>query len=202
MVYKLEKEFWISCSHKLEQKLLSPEKNKEIYGKCNNEDFHGHNYKIILKLKANHLDATGMIMNFNEIKKIFKEKIDDKYDHHCLNSFKEFQEVPATAENMCKIFYNILKEHMCELYAIKIYETEGASAEYEEKEEYDDIVEIAQTVVDNTLEDMEDRIIDNVKEQIDDKDNNDDIKESLKNLCLKNNGKDYITKDELFHEVK
>jgi 6-pyruvoyl-tetrahydropterin synthase len=84
--------------------------DKEIYGKCNNEPSHGHNYDIILKLKSNQVDESGIIKNFYEIKKIFKEKIDDVYDHTYLNNAPIFNHnIVPTAENMCYIFYKILK---------------------------------------------------------------------------------------------
>lgn len=133
MVYKLKKEFSICCSHRLNNKNLSIKENKDIFGKCNNLPNHGHNYKIILNLKSNKLDpTTGMVQNFYELKDIFQICIDNKFDHQCLNEFKEFKNLVASAENMCKIFYDILKPHLSQLYKIEIYETEGASAIYEE----------------------------------------------------------------------
>lgn len=130
-MYYLEKEFWICCSHRLNNPKLSDEENKKIFGKCNNKPSHGHNYQIILKLRSKKLNPdTGMIMNFYDIKEIFNRLIDKPFDHKCLNDCVEFKDIIPTAENMCKIFFDILGQEIDELYAIKIYETQGASAEY------------------------------------------------------------------------
>lgn len=132
-MYYLEKEFWISCSHRLNNDLLSKEDNLNIFGKCNNDPSHGHNYQVVLKLKSEYVDLkSGMIVNFYDIKNIFNKYIDDVFDHKFLNDCKEFKCVVPTAENMCKVFYDILKKHISELYAVKIYETQGACAEYAE----------------------------------------------------------------------
>lgn len=132
-MFYLEKEFWICCSHRLHNSSFTDEENKMLFGKCNNFPCHGHNYKIILKLKSEKLNkATGMIVNFYDLKEVFNDLIDKKFDHMMLNNIDSFKDIIPTAENMCEVFYNILKPHIKELYAIKIYETEGACAEYGE----------------------------------------------------------------------
>ena len=74
-MYYLEKEFNISCSHRLHNNNLTDQYNKIIFGKCNNLPNHGHNYKIILKFKSEVLDLeSGMIVNFYEIKDVFKRE--------------------------------------------------------------------------------------------------------------------------------
>ena len=133
MVYKLKKEFNICCSHRLYNEKLSEEENEVLFGKCSNFPSHGHNYKIIINLKCSRLNKhSGMVINFDNIKRIFKNKIDDVYDHKFLNDCPGFENKVPTAENMCKIFYDILKDSLPYLYAIEIYETDSASAIYEE----------------------------------------------------------------------
>lgn len=134
-MFELKKSFWISCSHRLSNPNFDEEKNIEVYGKCHNNPSHGHNYKCILTLRATELPDTGMIMNFNEIKRIFNRFIDYNYDHQFLNSCTGFENVPATAEHMAKIFYDILKKQIAELYSVEIQETEGASATYFESDD-------------------------------------------------------------------
>ena len=130
-MYYIEKEFWICCSHRLNNDNLSIEENKKIFGKCNNFPGHGHNYKVILKLEVNDIEKnTGMIMNFYDIKEIFKKYIDDIFDHQHLNNLKHFEGIIPSAENMCKVFFDILKPHLKHLSEIKIYEIEGACAGY------------------------------------------------------------------------
>jgi 6-pyruvoyltetrahydropterin/6-carboxytetrahydropterin synthase len=129
-MYYLKKEFNISCSHRLHDPKLSDEENEKLFGKCNNFPSHGHNYKIILKLKSEELGNDGMIVNFYKLKEVFKEYIDDVYDHKYLNDCPGFEKLVPTAENMCKVFYNVLRPRIFTLYGIEIYETDGASAEY------------------------------------------------------------------------
>ncbi len=128
-MFKLKKEFNISCSHRLFDMDASDETNSIIFGRCCKN--HGHNYKIILYLKSDSLKH-GMLLNFNEIKDIFNLHIDNVYDHKFLNDCPGFENVIPTAENMCKVFFNKLKVHLSTLYAVEIYETEGASAIYED----------------------------------------------------------------------
>ena len=130
-MYYLEKEFWICCSHRLHNIELTDEENKELFCKCYTN--HGHNYKIILGLESKRLkQTTGMIVNFYDLKKIFNDVIDIPFDHKCLNECLEFKDIIPTAENMCKIFFDLLKPYIDELYSIKIYETSGSSAQYVE----------------------------------------------------------------------
>ena len=132
-VFKLRKKFTISCSHRLHNENYTDEENKNVFGKCNNPPSHGHNYDIILHLKSTELNPLNdMIMNFYDIKEVFKTHIDDVYDHKFLNDCPGFENVVPTAERMCEIFFNKLKPHMPELNAVEIFETSGASAIYEE----------------------------------------------------------------------
>jgi len=129
-MYELKKEFWISASHRLTNPNFDEEKNLKVYGKCHNMPSHGHNYKVIVVLRNTEIPDTGMLMNFSVVKNIFSRWIDHNYDHQFLNDCAGFENLPATAENMAKIFYDILKEHITDLYSVEIQETEGASAVY------------------------------------------------------------------------
>jgi len=116
----------------LQNDKLSKKKNTDLFGKCNTN--HGHNYKITLCFKSNVLDEdTGMILNFYEIKNIFNKYIDNIFDHKNLNDIYNFKNKIPTAENMAKVFYDIIKEKLGDLYAVEVYETDTAVAIYEEK---------------------------------------------------------------------
>ena len=69
----------------------------------------------------------GMVINFNQIKKVFNEEIHEIYDHHFLN---DIMPGLTTAENMSKLFYDIMKNHFQETYKIRIYETPTSWVEY------------------------------------------------------------------------
>ena len=128
-MYYLEKEFNVACSHKLHDISLTTEENKTIFGRCNN--LHGHTFKIVLKLKSEKLNnANGMIVNFYDIKKIFNHVIDYRFDHKHLNDDELFKDIVPTSENMCYIFYNLLKPFISELYAIQVHESDTSCAEY------------------------------------------------------------------------
>lgn len=130
-MYFLEKEFWISCSHRLNNDNLTEQENKELFGKCSNFPSHGHNYKVILKFKSEEVSLkTGMIINFYTIKDVFNENIDRVFDHKHLNNCPDFVGIIPTAENMCRVFFDVLSPLLPNLYSVKIYETEGACAEY------------------------------------------------------------------------
>lgn len=130
MVYIISKEFNFSSSHRLFYNEKNEEENKKIFGKCYN--LHGHNFKLIVYLKADTL-KDGMVMNFSKVKEVVKKEIIDKYDHQYINNiFKKdgIRKLP-TAENLCYIFYTILfKKFTYRLYKVGIYETATSYAEY------------------------------------------------------------------------
>jgi 6-pyruvoyltetrahydropterin/6-carboxytetrahydropterin synthase len=124
------KKFEISCSHRLFDYKETVEQNQKIFGKCNNEPSHGHNYIIEVYLRSKVLH-NGMILNFNKVKEVFKTEIDEKYDHHMLNDV--MVDIP-TAENMAKEILYIMVKKIPEIYKIRIWETSSSYAEYENME--------------------------------------------------------------------
>ena len=127
-MFKIGKVFELSCSHRLINNNLSDEENIEKFGKCFNEPSHGHNYivEIILEKKET---QNGMIVNFSEIGIIFKEIIEEKFDHKFLNDI--MNEIP-TVENMAKQIFIDLKYHLPRLKTVKVWETRDNYAEYTE----------------------------------------------------------------------
>lgn len=130
-MFYIKKEFNISCSHRLCINILSDKENRKTFGKCYNTPSHGHNYKIVITLARNSL-YRGMIMNFNDIKEVFMNKIDKVYDHQYLNDLMD--EIP-TAENMAKLFYKIMKKELGkDIYSVEVWETPTCSAIYMDEE--------------------------------------------------------------------
>jgi len=129
-MFELKKKFKICAAHRLNNPEMGKEINKKWFGRCN--EVHGHNYSIILTLRttAEVLGPDGMMINFNNLKDIFNKYIDDVYDHTVLNDSPLFKNKVVTAEYMAKVFYEILKPQVKDLYAVEIEETEGASAKY------------------------------------------------------------------------
>lgn len=131
MIYITRKEHF-SSSHKLENPLLSKERNEEIFGKCNN--FHGHNYFIEVTLKGEPDKESNYVMDLKLLKKIIFEEIIEKVDHKFLNDLDIFNNIIPTTENMAVIFWklleNRLKQYNAALYSVKLYETEKNFVEY------------------------------------------------------------------------
>ena len=99
-----------NAAHRLFVKSWSDEKNFEVFGKCNNPNFHGHNYEIIVNVKGDVDPVTGMVIDLKHLKDIIKEDVENLLDHKNLNiEIKYFEEVVPTAENICIFIWNILR---------------------------------------------------------------------------------------------
>ncbi len=122
-----------NAAHRLNNPLLSVEENKAIFGKCNNNNFHGHNYELIVKISGFVDPVTGYVVDMKLLSDIIKEEIIEKFDHKNLNlDVIEFKELNPTAENIAITIYNILKEKIDTKYELKIvlYETARNYVEY------------------------------------------------------------------------
>ena len=83
-----------SSAHRLNSQFKTPLENRELYGKCNHENFHGHNYKALVTLRGNIDEETGMIMNLTELKEILG-KVISKLDHANLDlDIEYFKKTP------------------------------------------------------------------------------------------------------------
>lgn len=131
MLYITRKEHF-SSSHKLENPVLSKEKNEEIFGKCNN--LHGHNYYIEVTLAGTIENDSNYVMDLKILKLIVHEEILNKVDHKFLNDTEMFKNIIPTTENMVVKFWEILepkvKRDNVKLYSIKLYETDKNYVEY------------------------------------------------------------------------
>ena len=122
-----------NAAHRLNNPLLSVEENKTVFGKCNNTNFHGHNYELIVKISGSVDPVTGYVVDMKLLSDIIKEEIIEKFDHKNLNlDVIEFKELNPTAENIAITIYNILKEKINEKHELKIvlYETARNYVEY------------------------------------------------------------------------
>lgn len=123
------KTVYFEAAHRLWNSSLSPEKNKELFGKCTH--IHGHNFKCFITLKGEIHSKTGMICNAHQIKKVAQSVFLDQFDHSYLNEdIVEFKELIPTTENICIVIWNRLVTYLPYLYSIKIQETPSISAEY------------------------------------------------------------------------
>ncbi|MDP5060398.1 MAG: 6-carboxytetrahydropterin synthase [Maribacter sp.] len=122
-----------NAAHRLHNANWSDEKNKEIFGKCNNPNFHGHNYELEVKVIGYCNEDTGYVIDTKILSDLIEEKILKRFDHKNLNlDTKEFKTLNPTVENIAIVIYDILKieiEPNLEL-KIKLYETPRNYVEY------------------------------------------------------------------------
>ena len=134
MIYITRKESF-NAAHKLSRSDWSLEKNNEVYGKCANPNWHGHNYQLYVTVKGEVNPETGFLVDLKWLKLIINEHVVDKIDHRNLNLDVDFmKDKLASTENLAIAIWDILlplvQEGGAELHCIKIYETENNFVEY------------------------------------------------------------------------
>ena len=99
-----------NAAHRLYRKDWSHEKNDEVFGLCNNPNFHGHNYEIIVSVTGEIDQETGYVIDMKVLKDIIKSEVENAFDHKNLNiEVPEFKELNPTAENIVVVIYNKLR---------------------------------------------------------------------------------------------
>ena len=100
-----------NAAHRLHNKNLSDEKNHKVFGKCNYQNYHGHNYELIVSLTGEVNPKTGMVIDLKDLKDIIKEHVEEPLDHKNLNMDVEyFKNVMPSAENICIFIWNTLRK--------------------------------------------------------------------------------------------
>ncbi|TCP22591.1 6-pyruvoyltetrahydropterin/6-carboxytetrahydropterin synthase [Tenacibaculum skagerrakense] len=115
-----------NSAHRLYRKDWSDEKNFEVFNKCSNPNFHGHNYELIVSLTGEIDEETGYVYDLGKLKQIIKEEVEEPFDHKNLNlEVEEFKNLNPTAENISVVIYNKLRTIIPNTLDIKItlYET-------------------------------------------------------------------------------
>ena len=122
-----------NAAHRLHNDDWSAEKNKDIFGKCNNPNYHGHNYDLEVKVVGEVNPDTGYVMDMKILKQFIKSEVTEIYDHKNLNlDVPDFKTTIPTAENIARAIYERLRVHITaplEL-KIKLYETSRNIVEY------------------------------------------------------------------------
>lgn len=122
-----------NAAHRLFRSDWTPEKNEAVFGKCNNENFHGHNYELVIKLVGEIDPETGYVIDLKVLSDVVKLHVLKKFDHKNLNlDVPEFANLNPTAEHIAIVIYDILKLHLDARYdlQIRLYETERNFVEY------------------------------------------------------------------------
>lgn len=137
MIYVTRKAHF-NAAHRLHNSSKSDEWNKAVYGKCNNKNWHGHNYTLEITVAGKPNPETGYIIDLGTLQKIINNQVLDKCDHRNLNLEVPFLKgVIPTAENLAEAFFYQLQEDVnaassenSKLYSVKLFETERNMAEY------------------------------------------------------------------------
>lgn len=134
MIY-IERKERFSAAHQLYNPNWSDEKNNEVFGKCANRNFHGHNYTLTVTVKGKINPYTGFVMNLIDLKNLIKEHIIDVLDHANLNHDVpflkgKFTSTEVLAEEIWKILEPKIAEHGCTLHKIRLDETINNAVEY------------------------------------------------------------------------
>ncbi|MDA0314615.1 MAG: 6-carboxytetrahydropterin synthase [Bacteroidetes bacterium] len=123
-----------NSAHRLFNPTWSDEKNEAIFGKCNNPNYHGHNYELIVQLKGEIDPSTGYVYDMKLLSDLIKEHVLNKFDHKNLNlDTVEFRELNPSAENISVVIWTILREKIDRKYEliVRLYETERNYVEYD-----------------------------------------------------------------------
>ncbi|MGB5377674.1 6-pyruvoyl trahydropterin synthase family protein [Muriicola sp.] len=113
MSVKVSRRAHFNAAHRLYRPDWSDEKNNAIFGKCNNPNYHGHNYELIVSVQGEIDPATGFVMDVKILKDLIKSEIEDALDHKNLNlDVPEFKELNPTAENIAVVIWNKLRAHI------------------------------------------------------------------------------------------
>lgn len=122
-----------NAAHRLFNPAWSDEKNDAVFGKCNNPNFHGHNYELIVTLIGTPDSETGYVFDMKILSDIIKEHVLNHFDHKNLNlDTPYFKNLNPTAENIAVVIWRILRQQIDNQYELKIklYETERNIVEY------------------------------------------------------------------------
>lgn len=115
-----------NAAHRLYRKDWSMEQNNTVFGKCNNPNFHGHNYELIVSVTGEISSETGFVMDVKVLADLIKLHIEDEFDHKNLNlDVPDFENLNPTAENIAVVIWQKLRNHIEIKYDLEVvlYET-------------------------------------------------------------------------------
>lgn len=123
-----------NAAHRLYNPDWDMAENDRVFGKCNNPNFHGHNYNVEVWVKGEIDPVTGYVIDLKILKDLIKSEIEDRFDHKNLNlDTEEFQNLNPTAENICVVIWQRMRKKLPKELSLKIklYETDRNIVEFE-----------------------------------------------------------------------
>lgn len=134
MVYITRRERF-SAAHMLSKEEWSAEKNLEVFGKCANPNWHGHNYELLVTVKGPVQSETGFVMDLKALSHLIRERVIEHVDHKNINLDTPFMKgIMASTENLCVAIWEQLQapisDHGATLHCVKLIETENNYVEY------------------------------------------------------------------------
>jgi len=132
MIAHLTRRYRFSASHRLHSAEMSPDENRDTYGKCNNPYGHGHNYTLEVTVSGRVDPSTGMVCNLVDLDGFVDKEVLTRYDLENLNTLKEFAQTVPTTENLCVEIFEILQRgfQKAHLDRVRLEETLMNSFEY------------------------------------------------------------------------
>lgn len=115
-----------NAAHRLHNKNWSLEKNQAVFGLCNNPNYHGHNYELVVKVIGEIDEETGYVIDLKLLKQLIEEEVVQAFDHKNLNlDTQEFKDLNPTAENIAVVIWQKLRKRLAAKFdvAVRLYET-------------------------------------------------------------------------------
>ncbi|MGB5387480.1 MAG: 6-carboxytetrahydropterin synthase [Eudoraea sp.] len=113
MKVKVSRKAHFNAAHRLYRKDWDDNKNNSVFGKCNNPNYHGHNYELVVSVTGEIDPETGFVIDMKILKDLIRSEIEDALDHKNLNvEVPEFRTLNPTAENIVIVIYNKLRPHI------------------------------------------------------------------------------------------
>lgn len=126
MRVKVSRKAHFNAAHRLYNPQWDFDRNQDVFGLCNNPNYHGHNYELIVSVTGDIDPVTGYVMDMKVLKDLIKAEVEEAFDHKNLNvEVPEFKTLNPTAENIAVVIYNKLKPHLdaSQELEVVLYET-------------------------------------------------------------------------------
>ncbi len=122
-----------NAAHRLHNPAWSDARNQEVFGLCNNPNYHGHNYELEVRVAGEVDPETGYLIDLKVLKDLIYEEIEQRFDHKNLNlDTAEFKNLNPTAEHICYVIWNLLRARLDARYelSVRLYETPRNYVDY------------------------------------------------------------------------